>query len=84
MAYIAPFPLHRRVGFVSRQARMMAGLSSDAADRYLKSQINQQRTTLARKGVQDDLIEQELATLERAIRAALWKEIILRPGGNRA
>lgn len=82
MAEVVPFPLAHRVGFVSRQARAMSGLTADAAERYLASQIDQQRSVLLRKGIDPLRAEQELTALSSAVRAALWREIILRPGGG--
>ena len=81
MGQVIAYPLSRRVGFVSRQARTMASMSSDAAERYLASQLRQQRQTLERKSVERQSIDQELQNVERAIRARLWHEVFFRPGG---
>lgn len=54
----------------------------DAAERYLASQIDQQRSVLLRKGIDPMRAEQELTALSSAVRAALWREIILRRGGG--
>ncbi|TAH67631.1 MAG: hypothetical protein EWM45_06625 [Rhodopseudomonas palustris] len=81
MAQIVPFPPARRVDFVERHARMIAGMSAEAGEGHMQRQIDIQRQTLERKGVAADLIEAELKALESAIRAALWRTIMA-PGGR--
>jgi hypothetical protein len=77
-AEIVPFPLARRRSFVERHARIIAGMRADAGERYLQRQLLIQFDTLERKGVACDVIERECLALASAIRAAIWKAILLR------
>lgn len=79
---VLPFPLRRRVAFVDRQARHIAGMNAEAGERHLAYQIKLQRDTLSRKGVDPARIDAEIKALEAAIRAALWRAV-LAPGGRR-
>jgi hypothetical protein len=80
MAEVIPFPVVRRVDFVWRHAARMSELRAKAAENHLASQLKIQRDTMTRKGVDPERIDQELATLEAAIRAELWR-LVLSPGG---
>jgi hypothetical protein len=77
-AEIVPFPLARRRSFVDRHARIIAGMRADAGERYLQRQLLIQFDTLERKGVACDVIERECLSLASAIRAAIWKAVLLR------
>ncbi|MGN6285199.1 MAG: DUF6074 family protein [Afipia sp.] len=81
MAEIIPFPLAHRRAFVERHARLIAGMSAEAGERHLIRQLEIQFDTLARKGVNCDLVEREVVALRNAIRAALWSAV-LTPGGS--
>jgi hypothetical protein len=70
-AKIVPFPLAKRQQMIVRQARYAAALSSDAADRHIARQLQQQADALKRKGVDSDLISRELRAMEMAIRKLL-------------
>jgi Family of unknown function (DUF6074) len=73
-ASIIPFPLVRRRDFVCRHAEIISGLSHESAERHLSHQLKVQRDALTRKGVAEDRIEREIASLERAIVAVSLKE----------
>lgn len=79
MAIIVPFPLARRLDFVERHARLMAGMRPVPAEGHLGRQLDIQREVLLRKQVPPAVVEQELRQLASAIRAALWKAV-LTPG----
>ena len=81
MAVVIPFPIDRRGAFIRRQAQVASELNSDTADRYIEQQLRLQRDAMSRQGVQSSLIDRELAILERAIRSALWSEILTPRGG---
>lgn len=78
-AEVVPFPLARRRAFIERHARIIAGMRADAGERYLHRQLLIQFDTLERKGVACDVIEREVLSLQSAIRAALWKAVLM-PG----
>ncbi|MFC3078196.1 DUF6074 family protein [Phenylobacterium terrae] len=62
------FPLAQRRGFVRRQASWFCEQSAKAAEHNLFRQLQLQRDTLLRKGVDAAKVEREVAALERAIR----------------
>jgi hypothetical protein len=84
MARVIPFPFKYRHDFVHRQARYMATIRPAAAEQHLQRQLKTQRETLAKKGVDQDLIEHEMRWLEGAIRGALWYAVITPDGGGAA
>lgn len=77
---VIPFPLARRRVFIQRQAAAMARFSHRGAEKHLAEQLRVQRNTLTRRGVSPERIEAELRAMELAIRAELWRVVLL-PGG---
>jgi hypothetical protein len=73
IADILPFPLARRRSFIDRQVRRANELNPMAAERHIAYQIELQRAAMRRRGIHSDLISNELASMERAIRLALSK-----------
>ena len=68
-AVVLPFPRSRDVAFVRRHADHLRGFKTTlSADRYLQHQLQIQAATMARKGVPDLLIAQEILALEAASR----------------
>jgi hypothetical protein len=53
-----------------RQATRIAELPGHAAEPYLSRQLQMQRDALLRKGVDPAIVEQEIGSLEAAIRHA--------------
>lgn len=80
MGVIQPFPRARHRPFVLKHAGNVSCMGQAAGDRYLAQQLDVQRKTMAKRGVEPDLIEAEIRALECAIRAELWR-LILTPGG---
>lgn len=80
MAEVLVFPLSRRVDHVARLARSMASMNATAADQYLLRQLEQQQDVLQQQSVDQDRIDIALIALARAVRARLWREVILRLG----
>jgi hypothetical protein len=76
---IIPFPQIRRLRFVARNAVRLAGLPQKTAEKLLSATLRQQAEVMARKGIPAPVIERESRTLECAIRAELWRQVILRP-----
>ncbi len=70
-AKIVPFPLAKRYQMIARQARYAAELSADAAERHIAHQLRLQANAMRRKGVDPDLIQHELKSMESAIRKLL-------------
>lgn len=74
-ARVIPFPLRRRLSFIKRQAVIAVSMRPDAAERYLRRQLQTQSDAMRRKGVSEYQIEIELVSMEQAVRAALmaWR-----------
>jgi hypothetical protein len=74
-AKIVPFPLAKRRQMIARQARYAAALSADAAERHIAHQLRMQADALLRKGVESNLVQQELKSMEAAIRKLLARAV---------
>jgi Family of unknown function (DUF6074) len=77
---IVPFPQIRRRRFVTRNAIRLAGIPHKTAEKLLAATVNHQAAAMARKGIPAAVVERESRSLENAIRAELWRQILLRPG----
>ena len=74
---IVPFPQVGRRHFVTRNAIRLAGLPHKTAEKLLAAAIRQQAGSMALPAA---VVERESRSLENAIRAELWRQILLRPG----
>jgi hypothetical protein len=81
---ILPFPLRRRHLLVKRLARQMLARSPAQADGHLAFELRRQRRTLRDRQLSDEIIEAELSSLESAVRAELWRVVMMteRPSGK--
>jgi hypothetical protein len=79
---VVPFPQIRRRRFVARNAIRLAGLPHKTAEKLLVATLRQQAEVMARKGIPAEVIERESRGLETAIRAELWRQVLLRPGDD--
>ncbi len=79
-ASVVPFPQVRRRRFIVKTAVRLAGLSPRTADRILVTTIQQQAASMARKGIAAELVERECQALEAAIRAELWRAVLIPDG----
>src|SRR5262249_25728325 len=70
----------RRRRFVTRNAIRLAGLSHKTAEKLLVATLKRQAEAMTRKGIPAAVVERESRNLENAIRAELWRQILLRPG----
>ena len=77
---LIPFPQIRRRRFVMGNAIRLAGLPHKTAEKLLAATLKHQAKVMARKGIPAAVIERESRNLESAIRAELWRQILLRPG----
>jgi hypothetical protein len=81
-ASMIPFPSVRRRAYVVRHAMRVANLSHMAGEKHLAAQLKIQAETMARKGIAPGLIAADLKSLECAIRAELWRLVMMtKPGG---
>jgi len=76
-AHLIPFPSNRRRGFVEKQAQTMAKLPVEKAEAYLRSQLAIQGDSMRRKGIDEVAIGRVLRDLQRAIRAELFRQVLL-------
>jgi hypothetical protein len=77
---VLPFPRVRDRAFVRRHAALMASYSANAAEKHLSTQLDLQRRTMVRRGIDPSSIHEQVKALEAAIRAELWRTV-LTPGG---
>lgn len=79
-AAVVPFPLARRTAMIQRQADYALCLKPEKAERHIQRQLQCQTENLQRRGVADDLISREIASMESAIRSAMWHLTFDTPG----
>jgi|SRR6516162_9729377 hypothetical protein len=79
-----PFPLSHRRPLVAGLAAQMVAREAADSEAYLKHQLQWWKGNLRRRGVDDRMIERELRALELAVRAQLWRLVLLppKPRGN--
>jgi hypothetical protein len=76
---LIPFPQIRRRRFVTRNAVRLARLPHKTAEKLLGATLKQQAEAMTRKGIPAAVVERESRSLESAIRAELWRQVLLRP-----
>jgi hypothetical protein len=81
---LIPFPQIRRRRFVTRNAIRLAGLPHKTAEKILAATLKQQTKVMRRRGIAAAVVERETRNLENAIRAELWRQVLLRPGDGAA
>jgi hypothetical protein len=79
---IIPFPRTRNRPFVLKHAARMAKLPAKTAEKHLAYQLELQARTMARRGIPPGVIQSEIWSLERAIRAELGNVVV--SGGGAA
>jgi hypothetical protein len=77
---IVPFPQIRRRRFILKTAQRLAGAPSKTAEKLLAATLRLQAEAMVRKQIAPDLIEREYRALELAIRAELWRQVIVPDG----
>jgi hypothetical protein len=84
MAEIVAFPLTCRIGSIRRLARMMASYSPEGAECALATPLRQQYAALLRRGIAPEVAAREVRSFELAMRAQLWRLVLLRDGDDAA
>jgi hypothetical protein len=79
---IIPFPRTRNRPFVLKHATRMAKLPPKTAERHLAYQLEVQAQTMVRGGIPPEVIQNEICSLERAIRTELGNVVV--SGGGAA
>ena len=82
MTSVIPFPLIRRRRFVMRNAIRLEAVPHKTAEKILAATLKQQTEVMRRRSIAGAVIDAETRSLESAIRAELWRLIILRPGNG--
>lgn len=72
-AVILPFPLTRRVVFVKRLAEQVLKRQLEDGKKHLAAQLRRQAKSLRHKGFDDDVVERQITSLDRAVRAQMWR-----------
>ncbi|HEY8578639.1 MAG TPA: DUF6074 family protein [Beijerinckiaceae bacterium] len=80
MATTLPFPADRRAGAVRRLAAQILNYNRDGGEKLLQARLRKHAACLAGKGIDPELIAEDVRRFEGAVRARLW-EIMLRDGG---
>jgi hypothetical protein len=74
---LIPFPQSRRRRFIMKTVTRLIGAPAKTAEKLFAATLEQQARVMARKGVPPDVIELERRKLECAIRAELWRQVLL-------
>lgn len=75
-ATVIPFPMSRRVAFIERHAEIISCMRPESAARHLAHHLKLQHDVLERRGVALEIIDNEIASLERAILALIERESV--------
>ena len=76
-ARVIPFPSNRRRAYIEKQAALMAAMSQEGGEAYLRSQLAVQGDAMRRKGIEETAITRVLRDLQGAIRAELFRRVLL-------
>jgi hypothetical protein len=77
---LIPFPQIKRRRFIMKTVARLVSVPAKTAEKLLAAALKQQAAVMARKGIPAAMVERESRSLENAIRAELWRLILLRPG----
>jgi Family of unknown function (DUF6074) len=76
-AKIVRFPLARQQPLVTKLARQMARQIPARAEKTLHREFQRRIDALHRQGLSDQAVEREVRAFESAIRAELWRLVLL-------
>jgi Family of unknown function (DUF6074) len=76
-ANIVRFPLARQRPLVMKLAKRMAVQVSGRAEKTLRAELQRRVDALHRQGLSDQAVEREVHALESAVRAQLWRLVLL-------
>ena len=65
---VVPFPFARRRAYIDRQLEIVEGYNPAAAKKYLDSRIADRVRSLRRAGVAEDVIQADVAPVEKIFR----------------
>lgn len=77
---IIVFPAHARLALIEDVARNMAIQKAEQAERYLADLAKAHAAGLRRRGVPDKAAEEDAQRFAGAVRATLWRLVLLNGG----
>lgn len=83
-ARVIPFPLALQRPHVVKLATQMAARAPWRAEKMLNAELERRIDALHRQGVSDSVVECQVKAFEAAIRAELWRIVLLRPSPDDA
>jgi hypothetical protein len=83
-AKIVPFPLAQQRPLVVKLAAQMAAQIPARAEKTLNTELERRIDALHRQGLSDWAVERQIKALEAAIRAELWRIVLLPPSPDDA
>jgi hypothetical protein len=83
-AKIVPFPLAHQRPLVLKLAARMAAQIPARAEKTLNAELQRRIDALHRQGMSDSAVERQIKALEAAIRAELWRIVLLPPSPDDA
>ncbi|MBN9043584.1 MAG: hypothetical protein BGP05_01220 [Rhizobiales bacterium 62-47] len=75
-AKIVPFPVARRRDLVEAVAGGMLKRAPDQAERHLAFSADRQAIVLRRRGIEQSLIDEQIAAFVSAVRAEVWHRVM--------
>jgi hypothetical protein len=76
---VVPFPLAKQIPLIKRIALRLAAQLPARAEKNLHAELERRTDALHRQGLPDRQVEREVHAFETAIRAELWRIVLLRP-----
>jgi hypothetical protein len=77
---LIPFPQIKRRRFIAKTVARLVSVPAKTAEKLFTAALEQQTRAMMRKGIPAAVVERESRSLESAIRAELWRQVLLRPG----
>ena len=81
---IIPFPLAQQRPLVVKLAACMAAKMPARAEQMLNTELQRRIDALHRQGLSDSTVERQVKAFEAAIRAELWRIVLLPPSPDDA
>jgi hypothetical protein len=83
-AKVVPFPLAHQRHLVVKLAARMAAEPPTPAEKLLRAELLRRIDALHRQGLSDSAVERDVRAFEAAIRAELWRIVLLPPAPDGA
>jgi Family of unknown function (DUF6074) len=76
---LIPFPQIKRRRFIMKTVARLVSVPAKTAEKLFAAALRQQTRAMTRKGIPAAVVERETRSLESAIRAELWRQVLFRP-----